>query len=243
MALTIKGLKETLIGGEPLPPGDWNLKVFSHEECLGYVAWNSKSNEFLVVDPRQDDQEAYISLVKSHPKAICIAIIDTHTHADHISGAAEVAKVLSAPLLMHELSPSKRVHLRITCKTFLSTHSGPIHFIPTPGHTEDGICVWWGPFLFTGDTVLFGDVGRDDLPGGDSNCHYESLQSLRNLIPSSTWILPGHDSKGGRISLWQTQLKVNSSLTQDRESFVRESNAFDAAAPALFKKSLVENFK
>jgi glyoxylase-like metal-dependent hydrolase (beta-lactamase superfamily II) len=91
--------------------------------------------------------------------------------------------------------------------------------------------------------VLFGDVGRDDLPGGNPEAHYESLLLLKKFAKDEMILLPGHDHKGGRISTWQEQMKINSSLTQERESFIKEAAAFDAPAPALLKKSLRENFK
>jgi sulfur dioxygenase len=170
-------------------------------------------------------------------------VIETHTHADHVSSAAEMAGYLNAPLLMHSAAPSKRVSLRVSHAFQLPTHSGPLHFIPTPGHTSDGMCIQWGPFAFTGDTVLFGDVGRDDLPTGSPEDHHESLICLRSILDPFILVCPGHDSKGGRISSWGTQLQINSSLTQTKEDYVTESRAFTCIAPALFKESLFENFK
>jgi glyoxylase-like metal-dependent hydrolase (beta-lactamase superfamily II) len=103
--------------------------------------------------------------------------------------------------------------------------------------------VIWGPFIFGGDTLLYGDTGRDDLPGGDPEAHYDSVQSVKAHARPEMIVLPGHDHKGGRASTWATQLKVNSSLTQEREDFVREAGSFEAPAPKLLKKSLFENFK
>ena len=91
--------------------------------------------------------------------------------------------------------------------------------------------------------MLFGDTGRDDLPGGDTEDHYESIQTLKKLAESEMIVLPGHDHKGGRASSWATQLKMNSALTQSREDFLREAASFDAPAPKLLKKALRENFK
>jgi glyoxylase-like metal-dependent hydrolase (beta-lactamase superfamily II) len=144
---------------------------------------------------------------------------------------------------MHEHAPSRRVQLRAAGKTHLASRAGAVQIVPSPGHTQDSICVLWGPFLFTGDTVLYADTGRDDLPGGSAEDHYEGIQSVKALAQPESIFLPGHDSKGGRVSSWETQLKVNTSLTQSREDFVREASAFDVAAPKLLKASLRENFK
>jgi glyoxylase-like metal-dependent hydrolase (beta-lactamase superfamily II) len=94
-----------------------------------------------------------------------------------------------------------------------------------------------------GDTVLYGDSGRDDLPGGNAPAHYESLEKLKKVLIPEQVCLPGHDHQGGRASTWGTQLKINASLMQEREDFIRESEAFDAPAPKDLKRSLRENFK
>lgn len=239
----VKKLTEVLVQNEPVPDRDWQIRIFVHGECLSYIAWNEVEKEILLIDPKMECMEHYLSLRQELPQMLWLAVIETHTHADHISAAAQAAAQFNAPLIMHHLAPSHRIDLKIMRQTQLPTRSGAIRFIPTPGHTADSLCVIWGPYVFTGDTVLFGDVGRDDLPTGNPEEHYDSLQTLRNSLNSFSLICPGHDSKGGRISTWGTQLQMNSSLTQERLDYVNEATAFDAPAPHLFKKSLAENFK
>ncbi len=239
----VKSIKDLLVDGEVAPPTSWQLKVVMSDDCMSYVAWNQDTREVLYIDPKLDDMPAYLSTQDRFHEFICLGVIDTHTHADHISGAAELARTLKVPLMMHALSASQRVHLRVAQFTSIVTRAGILQVIPTPGHTPDSMCVTWGPFAFTGDTVLFGDVGRDDLPGGDPRAHFESLEILKKTLKPEVLILPGHDHKGGRISSWSTQLRSNSSLTQGKEDFIQESASFDAAAPKLLKKALFENLK
>lgn len=234
---------------EPLPASfdaNWKLKSFQSGDCISYIAWNTKTREALVIDPKDADTDAYWSVIQKlaeGAKYLWLGVVDTHTHADHISVAADLATKLGAPLVMHHAAPSRRVDLRIAHATSLPAHSAPVRLIPTPGHTQDSITVVWGPFVFGGDTLLFGDVGRDDLPGGDANAHYTSLQALKTELKPDQIVLPGHDHKGGRASSWADQLKINTSLTQSQADYVREANAFSAPAPALLKESLRENFK
>jgi sulfur dioxygenase len=239
----VKSLKDLLLPGESGPAAEWNIRGVRSNQCLSYVAWNERTKEALVVDPKDEDIEAYRSIAKELGKYTWLGVIDSHTHADHISIAADLAKELHAPLVMHSKSPSERVQIRVSADTHLPSQAGPIHFVRTPGHTQDSLVVIWGPYLFGGDTVLIGDSGRDDLPGGSAEAHYDSLVKLKKIATPELIVLPGHDGKDGRATSWKTQLEKNPSLTQDRETFVRESNAFDGDAPKLLKKSLRENFK
>ncbi len=172
-----------------------------------------------------------------------LAVIDTHTHADHISCASKMSEKTKSTLVMHVNAPSRKVDLRVSKSCHINTSSDPIIFLNTPGHTHDSITIIWGPFIFCGDTILFGDTGRDDLPTGNPEAHYESLQLIKKHAKNEMIFLPGHDHKGGRTSSWEVQMKQNASLTQPKEQFVIEAAAFAGKSPALLKESLFENFK
>lgn len=243
MKNSVKELKDLLPSNEPQPDLNWRIWAISSGECQSYILAHQGEREFIIVDPKREDYDAYQQIIHSLSGFLCLGIFDTHTHADHVSVAARLTEELRAPLYMHQLSGSQRVHLRIQKETRLPSHAGPISVFHSPGHTPDGITVVWGPFAFTGDTLLYGDVGRDDLPGGDPASHFESVEKYKQIFSVHTLILPGHDNKGGRISSWATQLKVNPSLTQEREVFIQECAAFIAPAPLHFKEALVENLK
>ncbi len=242
----IKKLDELLTDApNPLMEADspWQLRAILSEECVSYVAWNTASKEAVLIDPKDTDEAAYQDIAQTLKGYRWVAVVDTHTHADHISCAAQMAGALSAPLVMHHAAPSQRVDLRVAKSTALNTQASAIKLLPTPGHTPDSLTIIWGPFIFGGDTILYGDTGRDDLPGGDARAHYESVQRLLAVATTEMILLPGHDNKGGRASTWQTQLKLNASLTQPKEQFIAEASSFSTAAPRLLKESLKENFK
>ena len=240
---SVRKLEEILQNPKCLPARDWQLRVIQSDECLSYVAWNESSREALVIDPKREDKDAYLALAKELNGFRWLGVIDTHTHADHISYAADLALTLQAPLIMHERAPSRRIDIRVSRDTTLSSAASPIQLILTPGHTHDSLTALWGPYVFSGDTILFGDVGRDDLPTGSPEAHFESLERLKARIQSGQILLAGHDHKGGRASDWATQLQINESLKQERQLFVAESGAFTTNPPKLFKESLFENFK
>ena len=240
----IKTLADMMQHSEvPPQPSEWEVRAVCSDQCLSFVAWNALSQEAIIVDPKREDLSAYLQLAADLKNYRWVAILDTHTHADHVSIAAELADQLSSPYVMHLLSPTHRAHLKVTQDTHLYTQAGPIQCIHTPGHTQDSMTIVWGPFVFGGDTVLYGDSGRDDLPAGDPKSHYQSLQKLKLSLAPHSILLPGHDHRGGRASTWQTQLEINSSLIQDENEFIRDSLSFSAPAPAHLNESLRENFK
>ena len=223
--------------------GNWRLKPVVNEDNMTYIAWNEATREGIIVDPMNEDCDIICDVVDGLGKIRWIAIVDTHTHADHISCAAHLANKYELPLLMSELAPSKRVSLRVSLDTNLQTGAGALKILMTPGHTIDGITLIWGPYLFTGDTILYGDTGRDDLPGGNPTEHYESLVKIKKHATPDLIFLPGHDARGGRDSTWGEQLKMNTSLTQPRDEFIQDAAAFKAAPPKNLKESLFENMK
>jgi glyoxylase-like metal-dependent hydrolase (beta-lactamase superfamily II) len=243
MKTQIKTLKD-LTSSENLPEtGEWQVRAIHSDQCLSFIAWNEASQEALVVDPKREDESAYLTFQSQLTHYRWVAVIDTHTHADHVSLGALLAEKLKAPYVMHSLSPTHRAHLKVMQDAVIPTQAGPLRFLCTPGHTQDSMTVIWGPYVFAGDTVLFGDSGRDDLPTGDPQAHFESLQKLKSLLSLESILLPGHDYKGGRASSWSKQLQINSSLIQNQEEFVRDSLSFAAQAPEHLSESLRENFK
>lgn len=243
MRTVIKDIRE-LIQDQAAVPANWQAKAVINDDNMTYVIWNEVSREAIVVDPMREDWEALLSIARSDLKDYrFLAVIDTHTHADHISCAAALANELKAPLVQHQLSPSKRIHLRISQDTALSTAAGPLKLLVTPGHTAECITPIWGPFLLGGDMLLFGDTGRDDLPGGDPAAHWESIQKIKSHVTADHLLMPGHDGAGGRVSSWKHQLEISPGLKQDKQTFIQDAGSYVGPSPKILKESLYENFK
>ncbi|MBL7716880.1 MAG: hypothetical protein JNL01_15555 [Bdellovibrionales bacterium] len=242
MKTEIKEFSDLIQDGGRLPTG-WNLKVIINDDNLAYLASYEPTREAILVDPMREDYAELLKLVRSFEGYRFLFTMDTHTHADHVSCAFPMARELKTSYLMHAASPSSKAQIRISKDCEIPTSAGPMKFLTTPGHTVDGLVLIWGPFLFGGDTLMYGDTGRDDLPGGNPEAHFESLQKIKTHARLEMFMLPNHDGRGGRISSWKTQLEVNASLTQDRTTFVAEAGAYVGPSPKNLKESLFENCK
>ncbi|HRK02701.1 MAG TPA: hypothetical protein PLH57_08550, partial [Oligoflexia bacterium] len=160
MKTIVKELSEIMTDGFKIP-APWRARVLVNDDNMTYLVWNENTREGLFVDPVAGDLDLQLSEAAKIPNTRWIAVIDTHTHADHISNAGELAAKLTAPLIMHANAPTKLVHLRVSRDGLLPTAGGPLRFLVTPGHTHDSITPIWGPFIFGGDTLLYGETGRD----------------------------------------------------------------------------------
>ncbi len=221
-------------------PEPWDLTIYQNEDNLCYRAIHLETRELLWVDPVLEDWDLLIRQAQETAHCRTLAVIDTHTHADHLSCAGQLACHLGVPLIMHQRAPASGVSLRVCSDTSLSTVAGPLEFITAPGHTTDGIVIIWGPLVFTGDTILYSDTGRNDLPTGNVLEHFQTIEKLREKLRPDQLVLPGHDDLG-RSSTWAHQLITNASLVQSREDFIRDASAFTGAAPRLFKQSITYN--
>ena len=182
----------------------------------------------MIIDPggNIDSIEDYIDRNKLKMKAI----LNTHAHYDHIGAVNKLKKKYKIPFFLHSGDDALLKRANLYAKIFEGSKiikipevdyffdeidiTNIIDFfhvdiIFTPGHTRGGVCIFVNKFLFTGDTLLKGAVGRTDLPGGNKTSLQNSLKILSNL-PSGTPIYPGH----GIPSTIGEELKNNKSFSQ-----------------------------
>lgn len=155
--------------------------------CRTYLAGEEGSGEAVIIDPVLDHVDAYLELLEKE-KITLTHTIDTHSHADHISGAAVLRDHTGCEYVMHGAAPSQCITLRINGDTDWNIGDTLIKIMHTPGHTKDSISLVLPDRILTGDVLLLdeGGAGRDDLPGGDPGEHWESLQLKRTKGTAAT---------------------------------------------------------
>ena len=197
------------------------IEQLNPHACLTYLVKNQDSHEATLIDPILDHVEDYLQLLKKQ-KLNLTHVIDTHTHADHISGAAAIKDRTDCEYIMQENAPARCVTIRVRDGDEIDLIGTKFKFIHTPGHTKDSVTLVLPDRVFTGDTLFLdeGGAGRDDLPGGDPAEHYDSLQKLMKL-PDHYDVYPAHEYRGRKPSNIAKQKISNPHLKpRSREEFI-----------------------
>ena len=160
---------------------------------------SEKTGKCILVDPMVNI-ERYEPFLKEKTLEI-IALVDTHTHADHLSGLRYFSELFPAAIMaMHETAPTNFQCTKLKDGAHLEKMIGASDFsikvMYTPGHATDHVCLLieasGTPILLSGDCLFIGDVGRTDLGRGDNDLMYDSLFHKLLLLDPSTEVYPAH---------------------------------------------------
>ena len=177
---------------------------------FSYLVGCEKTLQAVVIDPGANVKRI---LSEAERQKLKIAfIINTHGHADHTAGCAELKRLTGARVIVHALEADAVPDADILWADESELKVGELTFnvLHTPGHTPGGICLYAEGNLFTGDTLFVGDSGRTDLPGGHRPTLGASIRRLMQL-PDATVVWPGHDygpTKSSTLA-WEKRHNVN----------------------------------
>jgi glyoxylase-like metal-dependent hydrolase (beta-lactamase superfamily II)/rhodanese-related sulfurtransferase len=209
--------------------------------CRSYLVGCPATCAAALIDPEESQIDRYKALAIKHGLRIHY-VIDTHTHADHFTGAKQLAEMLAVPVVMHRLAPAPFAALRLDDGDSLKLGELRLTALHTPGHTRDSICLLAGDRVFTGDTLLIGGTGRTDLPTGDPDALYNSLFNKLLKLDPALAVYPAHDYKGRVSSTLGTELAENPRLQKrEREPFVEMMRSLNLSAPTHLTEALRVN--
>ncbi len=218
-------------------------KQLNPHACRSYLVGRDDGKEVILIDPVLDHLEDYRKLIEGQELEL-VQVVDTHTHADHISGSAALKGVFGCLYMMHEDAPARCANFRVHDGFEWDCLGATVKIMHTPGHTQDSICLVFGDWIFTGDTLFLDDggAGRDDLPGGDPGQHWESLRRLERL-PENLIVYPAHDYRNRQPSSLGQQKRTNPHLKpRSREEFVSYLEDLRLGAADWMKDVLKANY-
>jgi glyoxylase-like metal-dependent hydrolase (beta-lactamase superfamily II) len=209
--------------------------------CLSYVVGCEERRAAAVIDPALDQVDRYLALAAERGLVIHY-VVDSHTHADHFSGAPELSRRLGVPIVSHRDNVAPYVSLRVDDGELLIVGKLKLRVLHTPGHTADSMCLALPDRVFTGDTLLIGGTGRTDLPTGDPEALYESLFGKLLQESDDLAVFPAHDYKGRSSSTIGKEKADNPRLQKkERSAFVELMRGLDLAMPTHLTEALRTN--
>ena len=206
-----------------------------------YIIASAKGREAVVIDPVIENVDDYIKILNDLDLKL-VKVIDTHIHADHVTGASKLQKVTNCTTLMGEHTPADTVDIKVKDGEIIDVDNLKIKSMYTPGHTSDSYSFLLNNCLFTGDTLLINGTGRTDFQNGSSKDAYNSLFNNLLKLPDDTLVYPGHDYNGkfsstiGKEKKFNPRLQVNSV-----DEYIEIMSKLNLAKPKLIESNVSRN--
>ena len=208
-----------------------------------YIIASAKGREAVIIDPVLENVEDYIGILKELDLKL-VKVIDTHIHADHITGASKLKQVTNCTTIMGEHTPADTVEIKVTDSEMINIDNLKIRSMYTPGHTSDSYSFLLDNYLFTGDTLLINGTGRTDFQNGSSKDAYNSLFNNLLKLPEETLVYPGHDYNGKFSSTIGNEKKFNPRLqVKSVDEYVDIMSKLNLAKPKMIEINVSRNIK
>ena len=209
-------------------------------DCRTYLVVSEKTREAVLVDPLLERTLDYLGLLEKEGLTLRYAV-DTHTHADHLSGCADLMDRTGVEYVMGRGALPACPKRRMAHGETLAFGDARLDVLETPGHTTDSMTLVADGALLSGDFLFIGELGagRLDLPGSDAGLHYESLKRLDGLA-DGTRLLPGHDYRGKTESTLGAERRLNPVLSPRSRDAYLEFWAAKKFGPAEWMKAVVK---
>jgi len=208
-----------------------------------YIISSGKGREGLIIDPVVENTDIYLKFMNSMDLKL-VKVIDTHIHADHITGLNELHKRTKCLKIMGENSKSEVIDLRVKENDKINIENLELKTIYTPGHTDCSYSFLLNDKIFTGDTLLINGTGRTDFQNGDARAQYDSLFNKILKLPEDTKVYPAHDYNGQKYSTIAKEKNNNPRLqVNSLEEYVDIMSNLNLANPKMMDIAVPANLK
>jgi glyoxylase-like metal-dependent hydrolase (beta-lactamase superfamily II)/rhodanese-related sulfurtransferase len=183
----------------------------SVSSTYSYLLASRRGGEALIIDPVLEKVDRYLQLVAELDLKL-VKAVDTHIHADHITGLGALRDRTHCITVMGEKAKVDVVSMRVAEGDKLAIEGVAMDVLYTPGHTDDSYSFLMKDRVFTGDTLLIRGTGRTDFQNGSARMQYESLFGKILKLPEETLVFPAHDYKGDTVSTIGEEKRYNPRL-------------------------------
>ena len=206
-----------------------------------YLIASAKGREALIIDPVIENVNQYVQLLKELNLNL-VKVIDTHIHADHVTGASKLKDITKCTTIMGDHSPANTVEIKVKDDEYINLDTLKIRAMYTPGHTSDSYSFLMDNYLFSGDTLLINGTGRTDFQNGNPYDQYNSLFDRLLKLNDDTLIYPAHDYKGDTVSTIGEEKKFNPRLqVSSAQEYATIMNNLNLANPKMMDVAVPAN--
>jgi sulfur dioxygenase len=208
-----------------------------------YLLASRRGGEAMIIDPVIEKVDRYLGLVKELDLKL-VKAVDTHMHADHITGLGALRDRTHCITVMGEQTKADVVSMRLSDGDKLTIEGLILDVIYTPGHTDDSYSFIMPDRVFTGDTLLIRGTGRTDFQNGDPRAQYESIFGRLLKLPETTLVYPAHDYKGDTVSTIGEEKAYNPRLqVKSVDEYVALMNSLNLPNPKMMDVAIPANMK
>ena len=206
-----------------------------------YVLFDETTRDALIIDPVDEQVERDLAMLRQYGLRL-LWTVETHAHADHITGAGQLAEHAGARTAAPEGCGITTAAVQLRHGEVLRFGGEHITALHTPGHTSGSMSYLWRDHVFTGDTLLIDGCGRTDFQSGSAQALYHSITGVLFALPDNTTVWPGHDYKGRTHSTIAQEKASNSRVAGRSEAeFVAIMNALNLPRPRRMDEAVPAN--
>jgi sulfur dioxygenase len=206
-----------------------------------YLIASRRGAEALIIDPVLEKVDRYLQLMDDLDLRL-VKAIDTHLHADHITGLGALRDRTRCITVMGEQTSADVVSMRVADGELIDIDGISMRVLYTPGHTDDSYSFTLNDRVFTGDTLLIRGTGRTDFQHGDARQQYDSIFKRLLTLPDETLVYPAHDYKGDTVSTIREERAFNPRLqVKSVEEYVELMGNLNLANPKMMDVAVPAN--
>jgi glyoxylase-like metal-dependent hydrolase (beta-lactamase superfamily II)/rhodanese-related sulfurtransferase len=208
-----------------------------------YLLASRRGGEALIVDPVLEKVDRYLALIRDLDLRL-VKAVDTHLHADHVTGLGALRDSTRCITVMGEQSSVDVVSMRLSDGDMLRIEGLELESIYTPGHTDDSYCFRMADRVFTGDTLLIRGTGRTDFQNGCPRAQYDSIFNRLLKLPEETLVFPAHDYKGDTVSTIGEERRCNPRLqVKSVDEYAALMNGLNLSNPKMMDVAVPANMR